>query len=144
MREIAPAESFITPTGKGDELITFVELENGGDSSAFRTLNEEWITRFFSLEDRDRELLNDPKATILERGGHIYFACYAGAEIGCAALVPAGEGVFELSKMAVAPAYQGRGIGRRLLLHVMGRSHMGGGPRRWMEPPGEVQSGFKW
>ena len=36
------------------------EARIGDDVTAFRTLNEEWITQFFSLEDKDRELLNDP------------------------------------------------------------------------------------
>ena len=31
--------------------------------------------------------------------------------VGCVALVPEGHGVFELSKMAVAPAAQGHGLG---------------------------------
>ena len=30
------------------------------DATAFRTLNEEWITRYFTLEAKDRETLNDP------------------------------------------------------------------------------------
>jgi putative acetyltransferase len=35
--------------------------------------------------------------------------------IGCVALEPTGDGVFELSKMAVAPDERGRGTGRRLM-----------------------------
>ena len=37
----------------------------GEDSTPFRTLNEEWITRFFTLEAKDRETLGDPERTIL-------------------------------------------------------------------------------
>ena len=29
-------------------------LEKGEDTTAFRTLNEEWITRYFTLEKMDR------------------------------------------------------------------------------------------
>ena len=32
-------------------------LEKGEDATAFRTLNEEWITRYFTLEKMDRETL---------------------------------------------------------------------------------------
>ncbi len=41
---------------------------------------------------------------------------YAGADaVGCVALIPMRDGVYEISKMAVSPNLRGRGIGRRLL-----------------------------
>jgi putative acetyltransferase len=90
-------------------------LRAGEDMTAFRTLNEEWITRYFALEAKDRETLGDPEKTILKKGGHILMA-YLGLEaVGCVALIPMGDGVYELSKMAVAPQYRGLGIGRKLL-----------------------------
>jgi putative acetyltransferase len=89
------------------------------DAAAFRTLNEEWITRYFTLEAKDRETLNDPANSILLKGGHIFMA-YAGAEaVGCVALIPMRDGVYELSKMAVSPHLRGRGLGRRLLQHAV-------------------------
>ena len=89
------------------------------DATAFRTLNEEWITRYFTLEAKDRETLNDPVNSILLKGGHIFVA-YAGAEaVACVALIPMRDGVYELSKMAVSPHLRGRGIGRRLLQHAL-------------------------
>jgi putative acetyltransferase len=89
------------------------------DATAFRTLNEEWITRYFTLEAKDRETLNDPVNSILRKGGHIFMA-YAGAEaVGCVALIPMRDGVYELSKMAVSPHLRGRGLGRRLLEHAL-------------------------
>lgn len=86
--------------------------------SAFRTLNEEWISRYFVLEQKDRDQLNHPE-TILERGGHIYMALRDGIGVGCVALVPMGNGVFELSKMAVSPELRGFGIGRLILKHAI-------------------------
>ena len=97
-------------------------LRPGDDTSAFRTLNEEWITFYFTLEAKDRETLGDPENTILRRGGHI-FMLYSGAEaIGCVALIPMTGGVYELSKMAVAPQQRGQGHGRRLLLHAISQA----------------------
>ncbi len=90
-------------------------LQSADDRVAFRTLNEEWITRYFALEPKDRETLSDPDGTILDRGGHILMASLAERIVGCVALIPTGDGVFELSKMAVAPSERGAGIGRRLL-----------------------------
>jgi putative acetyltransferase len=94
-------------------------LAPGDDATAFRTLNEEWITRYFTLEAKDREILDDPVHSILLKGGYIFMA-YVGAEaIGCVALIPMQDGVYELSKMAVSPHLRGIGIGRRLLQHAI-------------------------
>jgi putative acetyltransferase len=96
----------------------------GDDSTAFRTLNEEWITRYFRLEAKDRETLGDPERTILRKGGHI-FMVYADAEpVGCVALIPMGDGVYELSKMAVSPRLRGLGVGRRLLEYAVARARL--------------------
>ena len=95
-------------------------LRSGDDASAFRTLNEEWITRYFVLEEKDVETLGDPENTILRKGGHILMVDADTEPVGCVALIPIVPGVFELSKMAVSPRLRGRGIGRRLLEHAIG------------------------
>lgn len=94
-------------------------LQPGEDASAFRTLNEEWITRYFVLEQKDRENLGDPENAILRKGGHIYMAYIGREAVGCVALIPMGEGVYELSKMAVSPRLRGLGIGRKLLKYTI-------------------------
>ena len=52
----------------------FDHLRSGEDATAFRTLNEEWITRYFTLEKMDRETLGDPESKILKKGGYIFMA----------------------------------------------------------------------
>jgi putative acetyltransferase len=94
-------------------------LEKGEDATAFRTLNEEWITRYFALEKMDRETLGDPEKKILEKGGYIFMAYAGDLAVGCVALIPIGDLVYELSKMAVSPELRGLGIGRRLLQHAI-------------------------
>jgi putative acetyltransferase len=94
-------------------------LGKGEDTTAFRTLNEEWITRHFMLEKMDRETLGDPQKKILEKGGYIFMVYANDQAVGCVALIPIGNGVYELSKMAVSPELRGLGIGRRLLLHAI-------------------------
>lgn len=89
------------------------------DAEAFRSLNEEWITRFFAMEARDFEILRDPETSILKHGGHIYMACVGEETVGCVALESAGERVYELCKMAVKPTLRGRGVGRRLLEYAI-------------------------
>jgi N-acetylglutamate synthase-like GNAT family acetyltransferase len=94
-------------------------LKKGEDATAFRTLNEEWITRYFTLEKMDRETLGDPQKRILEKGGYIFMVYADDQAVGCVALIPIGNGVYELSKMAVSPELRGLGIGRRLLQHAI-------------------------
>lgn len=102
--------------------IVFRELGIGEDGAAFRTLNEEWISRYFVLEPKDIETLSDPENTILRKGGRVFLADVAGETVGCVALIPMGDGVYELSKMAVAPAMRGRGVGRAVLEHAIGQA----------------------
>jgi len=94
-------------------------LEKGEDTTAFRTLNEEWITRYFTLEKMDQETLGDPQKKILEKGGYIFMVYADDQAVGCVALIPIGNGVYELSKMAVSPELRGLGIGRKLLQHAI-------------------------
>jgi putative acetyltransferase len=110
------------PPACSPETVVFYELQPGEDGSAFKTLNEEWISKYFALEEEDRKLLSDPEGTILKKGGHIFFAkCVSPAEaiVGCVALIPMGSGVYELAKMSISPTMRGHGIGRRLLQHVV-------------------------
>ncbi len=90
-------------------------LDSPEDRTAFRKLNEEWITRHFVLEEKDREILEDPDAEILGKGGCIFMAHVGKEAVGCVALIPLGNHSYELSKMAVSPAFRSHGIGRRLL-----------------------------
>jgi putative acetyltransferase len=97
-------------------------LKIGEDGTAFRLLNEEWISRYFVLETKDRETLGDPENTILRKGGKVFLAYAQGEAVGCVALIPMGDGVYELSKMAVAPRMRGLGIGRRILEHAIAQA----------------------
>ncbi len=90
-----------------------------GDEEAFCRLNEAWIEKYFKLEEKDRQILREPEKYILAAGGQIYMAERAGMAVGCCALIPMEGGVFEVSKMGVAEAERGRGIGRRMLERVI-------------------------
>jgi len=105
-------------TNPGTDLTPLViePMRSDADARAFRQLNEEWITSLFTLEDADRALLNDPVGRILGTGGAVLIARLGDDAVGCVALVPTGDGVFELSKMSVSPALRNRGAGRRLIL----------------------------
>jgi N-acetylglutamate synthase-like GNAT family acetyltransferase len=99
--------------------VRIVDLRLGDDSTAFRNLNEEWIAKYFTLEDRDREILGNPDEHVLRRGGRIFMLYSDERAVGCAALVPMRDDVYELSKMSVAPDQRGFGLGRKLIEHTI-------------------------
>lgn len=81
----------------------------------FKTLNLEWIKKYFTVEPADEYVLSDPKTAVLDKGGFIFFA-KSGSEIaGTCALLKVDDKTFELAKMAVSEKFQGLGIGRMLM-----------------------------
>jgi GNAT superfamily N-acetyltransferase len=101
-------------------------------AGAFRELNREWIERLFRLEAADEEVFGDPERTILAPGGQIFFACLDAEVVGTAAAVCHAPHSFELAKMAVMPAAQGRGIGRRLAEAVIAYARSAGAERLFL------------
>jgi ribosomal protein S18 acetylase RimI-like enzyme len=96
-------------------------------ASAFKRLNLEWLRKYFRVEPIDERVLSRP-AAIQRRGGVVLLAQKGREIIGTCALLKAGESRFELSKMAITEAYQGLGVGRRLLLAALGAfEDLGGG-----------------
>lgn len=80
---------------------------------AFKGLNEEWIFKYFEIEDADRKALDNPQSYILEKGGRIFVALYNDEPVGVCALIKMNdpEYGYELAKMAVSPNVQGKSIG---------------------------------
>jgi ribosomal protein S18 acetylase RimI-like enzyme len=84
-----------------------------------RTLNIEWLKKYFKVEPKDEIVLSDPQHEIIDKGGLIFYAKYKDQIVGTASLLKIDETTFELSKMAVADGVQGLGIGQKLLLHCL-------------------------
>ena len=86
----------------------------------FARLNIEWLERWFVVEPVDREVLSDPETHILADGGRVLFAVDGDDHaIGTVALKHEGDGVYELTKMAVDPGLRGSGIGRKLMQRAL-------------------------
>jgi ribosomal protein S18 acetylase RimI-like enzyme len=86
----------------------------------FARLNRDWLERWFVVEAIDAEVLGDPETHLLKDGGRVLFAIAREADgreraVGTVALLHEGNGVYELTKMAVSPELQGCGIGRQLM-----------------------------
>jgi len=102
-------------------------------AEAWRTLNEAWIRRWFTVEAKDREVLDDPQGAILARGGRIFMVERDGEAVGCAALIPLSDGGYELAKMTISESARGTGLGRRLMQHCVDAARAAGAPRLYLE-----------
>ncbi len=104
---------------------TALELVDFSDALAddFRRINAEWIGAMYTMEATDHDVLDNPRARIIDRGGAIL---YARADdlgiIGTCALQQTEPGVFELTKMGVLAAARGRKVGEFLLAGVIERA----------------------
>ena len=102
--------------------LRIVEWDDGLAGDFYR-INAEWITAMFSLEANDIAILSDPRGAIIDRGGVILFVEASGLGIvGTCALMRAGEGVFELTKMGVLDSARGQKAGEFLLAAVLARA----------------------
>lgn len=105
--------------------------ERYGD--AFARLNTEWLQKYFVVEPIDRQVLANPRRNIIDPGGVVLYACAGDNVVGTVALKHSGDGVFELTKMAVTERFQGRGIGRELLRAALARFREIGGTKLYLE-----------
>ena len=86
---------------------------------AIKTLNYEWLEKYFRLEQGDVVSLSSPKEQIIDKGGFIFYAKLNDEIVGTASLLKKNDSVFELGKMAVAEKARGFGIGTLLLEHCL-------------------------
>jgi GNAT superfamily N-acetyltransferase len=88
----------------------------------FGTLNSEWLTKYFRIEDQDAEAFADPKGYILDEGGVILMAETKDGIIGTGSLMAMEANVYEIAKMAVTDKCQAQGIGEKLMLALITRA----------------------
>jgi len=84
-----------------------------------KTLNKEWLQKYFKVEEKDEIVLSNPQEEIIDKGGLIFYAKYKGEIIGTVSLIKIDHDTFELSKMAVSDKAQGLGVGNQLIIHCL-------------------------
>nr|WP_315202540.1 GNAT family N-acetyltransferase [uncultured Flavobacterium sp.] len=97
------------------EIIPFsIELKE-----PIKTLNQEWLQKYFKVEPKDEKVLSDPQGEIIDKGGMIFYAQYNNKIIGTVSLIKIDDVTFELTKMAVSDGNQGLGVGKKLMEHCL-------------------------
>ncbi|HEX3364028.1 GNAT family N-acetyltransferase [Phenylobacterium sp.] len=102
-------------------------------AEAFRILNEAWISKYFAIEAKDREVLGDPQRKIVDAGGRIFVALHEGEAVGCVALIPMDDGGYEVAKMTVSETLRGSGLGRMLMQRCIDAGAEDGVRRLYLE-----------
>lgn len=98
-----------------------IQENNKNYLSDFIYLNEEWISKYFTLEESDKKLAINP-SKIIDDKGYIFSLIHNNKVLGVCALFNEGNGVFELARMAVSPAHQGKGYGKALIKACLSKS----------------------
>lgn len=91
-----------------------------------KTLNLEWLHKYFKVEPKDEKILSDPQGEIIDKGGMIFYAKYANKIVGTVSLLKINQTTYELSKMAVSDGNQGLGIGKKLMIHCLAEAKQKG------------------
>lgn len=111
-----------------------------GDRAAFQRLSEEWIMAYFSIEEKDRQLFDDPEGQIIAPGGMILIVETRGVPVGCCAIIARDDDTFEVAKMAVTKEHQGKGLGRLLLQSCIDRARYLGRRRLYLETNSRLEA----
>jgi mannose-6-phosphate isomerase-like protein (cupin superfamily)/N-acetylglutamate synthase-like GNAT family acetyltransferase len=108
------------PKSHGDR----VEMINYTDElkEHIKTLNVEWLEKYFIVEPNDIIQLSNPQEEILDKDGYIYYARHNDLIVGTVSLMKVEDEVYELAKMAVTDSAQGLGIGNALMQHCFNES----------------------
>ena len=85
----------------------------------FKDLNIAWITEYFKVEAKDKELLEHSQSTIIDKGGFIFIGLWNNVPVGCFALIKKTDNRYELGKMAVDKTYHGLQIGQKMLAYAI-------------------------
>jgi ribosomal protein S18 acetylase RimI-like enzyme len=84
---------------------------------AFAALNIAWIEDLHFVEASDQYMADHPEIYI--QGNNSVFSIHIDGEVaGVCALKQDDDGAYELTKMAVDPKFQGRGLGKILMIEV--------------------------
>jgi len=98
----------------------------------FQQLCEEWIQAHEVLQNHDKDVIGDPERFILSKGGQIIFAVLDDHVVGTAALCLKTNGRYEMAKLSVTKAAQGKGIGYQLSQEIINRAKQKGLKRLYL------------
>ncbi len=88
----------------------------------FQRLNLDWLQEYFTVEDTDRQLLENPNYQILRNGGAVLIARLNMQVVGTACLINRGDETIDLSHVSVEKSHRGKHIGKSLVKSAIQRA----------------------
>ena len=86
----------------------------------FYSINEQWVSDMFEMEEIDHQILSNPQKHIIDEGGQIWFAKNEKlGVIGACAVKNVGNKWYELTKMGILESARGLKAGEALLQQVI-------------------------
>lgn len=108
----------------------------------FKTLNLAWLTKYFVVEPIDEQVLSHPEQ-LIEKGGFVFYLLHNEDVVGCCALKHHDNNCFELTKMAVDEAFQGLGLGKKLMQACLKQFDEIGGDFLYLETNSQLTTAIK-
>ena len=99
-----------------------MHINNPAHYADFVSLNEQWITEYFQLEESDRKLAANPGA-VIDNGGYILSLSQDDDVIGVCALFKQAEDIYELARLAVEKNCRRQGHADRLVSEALAILH---------------------
>ena len=109
----------------------------------FKQLNLEWLNKYGLTETADLVMLNNPQSEIIDGGGYIFLAKQDDEIIGSAALIKESATRYELAKMAVTSAFQGRGVSKLLMQVCMEKAGKVGAKTVYLSSNSQLSTAVK-
>eukprot|EP01098_Paradermamoeba_levis_P010273 TRINITY_DN431_c0_g1_i1.p1 TRINITY_DN431_c0_g1~~TRINITY_DN431_c0_g1_i1.p1 ORF type:complete len:187 (-),score=37.40 TRINITY_DN431_c0_g1_i1:304-864(-) len=103
------------------------------DAAKFKQISAEWISKHWTLEEKDYCSLDHPQENIVDKGGKIIMLVVNDEAVGCCALLPIENEGYEVAKMGLLEKCRGKGLGKKLLLHVIDTARQLGCRRLYIE-----------
>jgi len=127
-----PLDQRARATAKAQEGLSILEYSDTL-ATAFHDINAQWIRGMYEMEQADLEVIENPRAQVIDKGGDILFVAAEGlGVVGTCALRKTAEGQYELTKMGVLEAARGRKAGEFLLKAVIARAERLGAKRLYL------------
>jgi putative acetyltransferase len=102
-------------------------------NDVFKRLNEAWISTYFEMEPEDYIFLNNPDEYIIQKGGFILLGVVNKEVVATCAMKKTNETTYQLCKMCVSPAAQGKNIGYLLCEAAIKKGSQSGARKIYLE-----------
>jgi len=99
----------------------------------FEAFNNEWLEKYFKIEEYDKRILKNPENEIINKDGYIFFAKLGTKIIGTVALLKIDSHSFEIAKMSVTKKHQGKQAGKKLVIYVLEKAYSEGAKKVYLK-----------